>query len=141
MKLIDDKLYSNKEEKNPRVLRVSDYQAAYACDNNIIKLVKIHTQHNFGGGYWGFLQIQKTGLDASLESIKFLDGVSDSHIIHSIDDMMMIFDNHDFYSTAKGAKVSILERFGKEFKPLFDANKNLKEYIPTHFSELIPYLK
>jgi hypothetical protein len=141
MKFIDDKSYSNRDDKNPRALRVSGYQAAYSFEDNIIKIVKVHTQHNYGGGYWGFLQIQKSGLDASLESIAFLEGNTWNYMTQSIEGVMLTGENHDFLDSSKNLSNSLLKKFGKEFKLLFEEDKDLKKYLSTHFTALVPYLK
>lgn len=140
MKKLDEKSYSNFNSENPEVIRVSGHQVAYEFNNHIVKVVQIHTQHNYGGGYHGFLQTQKVGLDANLASIEFLDGEPFTSMTQSID-ANILRGTKDDLSGMKHLTNTLLEKFGKEFKPIFDKDEKLKEYIPTHFTALIPYLK
>lgn len=142
MKILSENSHYDKyDKKNPRFLRMSEYQVAYDCDNHIIKSVKVHTQHNYGGGYYGILQIQKVGLDAGLESLLLLDGHPFNHAEQSVEGTMLSGDEKSLLSCSTKYTESLLEKFGKEFKIIFEENKKLNESLTTHFTALIPYLK
>jgi len=144
MKLIDHTFYSNKDgDIGSRKVRISEYRAAYAFDDNINKIVTVHTQHNYGGGYHGFLQMQKVGLFANLESICFLDGKPYNYATQFIDksDMLLTSENYGLLGRDRIVMDKFLEKFGQEFKSIFEKDERVKESLSTHFTSMMPYLK
>jgi hypothetical protein len=149
MKKLDERLTPSDVAKgfqsNDEVM--DSYQVAYSFDNNIIKTVKIDKMLPLGFGfrYSGVLHIQKIGLDPSMETLKFSLGKPDGYANLSIENDGAIFPLRSHYTHFSDVSQDfinkILKNFGKEFKPIFDENKKLKEDLPTYFKALIPYLK
>jgi len=150
MKILEERFTPSDVEKsyqdNDDVM--DSYQVAYGFDNNIIKTVKIDQMLPLGFGYRysGILHIQKVGLDPSMETLKFSLGKLCSYADLSIENDGAIFLLHswpirDFSDISKECIDKLLKKFGKEFKPIFDENKKLKDALPDYFKPLMPYLK
>jgi len=137
---------------------IDSYQVAYRYENDVVKIVRIGLEHGDGvRKYEGILQIQKIGLDASLESIEFLDGEAWSYMNHSTvkrrescaDDIRISLEKLILPNLSQSRMEEILTHFGEEFKLIFDTNPKLKNDWPEfckdstskYFTALIPYLK
>jgi len=123
-------------QENSKIEGAYSYQVAYRFNNNIAKIVKVHRYKSFGG-ITTHLQIQKIGLEASIEELTLLNGLPLTYKSQSLD------ESHRISSLDKKPRISqdYLERFGKEFKQIFDDNIDLQVRLKESFSSLIPYLK
>ena len=122
----DIKLIQEKNEPN--------YQAAYLCEDKLVKTVKIDCSDSWGR-VSSVLQIQTLGLDARLEELVFNSGLPNSYSSASIHGSSM----SPFLNEENSKKC--LEKFGQEFFIIFETYPDLKQYLPNRFESLIPYLK
>ena len=115
----------------------STYSVAYDFGSGIYRVVRV------GEGVisknplkTGRLQIQRAGIDFRVESLDFEEGK-----VESYEDLRM--DNHVILDGVvnQSRLEGQLKRFAGEFKEIFQVDRDLKIYLPTHFTSLQKYLE
>jgi hypothetical protein len=115
------------------------YSVAYDVGDNFIKVVRV------GEGvltanrnpHVGQLQIQRIGLDLSVETLEFEDGRTSCYDVTSQGSSSML----PFVSEKPETERPLLVNFGAEFKELFKMNEQLKLFLPIEFKPLVPYIQ
>jgi hypothetical protein len=112
------------------------YSVAYACDGNLIKVVRINEGVLTSAANTVQLQIQRIGIEPKIEWLEFKDGIAETYYEHLLD----YSSTSPFLHNDPPHLEMILRKFASEFEEVLQ-EPNILPYFQTHLGDLRPYLR
>ncbi len=125
-------------EKLQEKLRGDDYSYSYSINNNNVLIINFHKPVGIGSRYRlervGYLEIQKTGINFSLERLVFVGSHATS--LHK----QSRFKNKDINLNKEG-KVRELTKYALKFKEIFNSSERMQSILIGYFKDLMKFMQ